>query len=180
LLRSKKAFSRSDMAANQMNHNLASFIFRITLSAALATLVVVFRAGRMVIPIRTQARTRGASTETREQVNLEFIKKGVTGRDEIARKLAWMNTGVNDDRLFIGRWSDSRWEVFWIAGGYYAADAGWNRKWNTHDLFVKSRVKLNRLRTGADSRSASFERTLVDETGIEPATPCLQSRCSPS
>jgi hypothetical protein len=37
-------------------------------------------------------------------------------------------------------------------------------------------------RAGARSRSAScadFSCTLVEMTGVEPATPCLQSRCSP-
>ena len=30
------------------------------------------------------------------------------------------------------------------------------------------------------SANTKLLKTLVDVTGIEPATPCLQSRCSPS
>jgi len=110
---------------------------RATLIATLATLSVVLCAGCLVVPMRVRTSTKGASTESREPVNLEFIQKGVTSREEIAQKLAWMDTGLKDDRLFIGRWSDSRWGVAWIAVSYYSTAGGWNRKWNNHDLLIE-------------------------------------------
>jgi len=110
---------------------------RVTLIATLATLNVVLCAGCLVVPMRVRTSTKGASTESREPVNLEFIQKGVTSREEIAQKLAWMDTGVKENGLFIGRWSDSRWGVAWIAVSYYSTTGGWNRKWNNHDLLIE-------------------------------------------
>lgn len=107
------------------------------LNLSLITLTALFCGGCLVIPIRSHVPTRGASAETHEKVTLDFIKPGITTRDEIAQKLAWMDTGVKEDRLFIGRWFDSNWEIGWIAASYYNAASGSSRKWNNHDLFVE-------------------------------------------
>jgi hypothetical protein len=41
-------------------------------------------------------------------------------------------------------------------------------------------MTLEALSAGADHKIAVFVGKMVDVTGIEPVTPCLQSRCSPS
>jgi hypothetical protein len=67
---------------------------------------------------------------------LEFIKLGTTTREEIDQKLGWVNVGLKDDRIFLGRWADSSWGVAWAIGGGYNAAAGWNRKWTIHNLVL--------------------------------------------
>ncbi|HUJ93557.1 MAG TPA: hypothetical protein VLW46_01180 [Candidatus Bathyarchaeia archaeon] len=125
------------MVANPIDCRVVLFLFRATFGAVLAMLIALSCAGCLIVPMRVRASTKGASAELREPVKLEFIQKGITTRAEVAEKLCWMDTGVNEDSLFIGRWSDSRWGVAWILVGYYAADGGWNRKWNNHDLLIQ-------------------------------------------
>ncbi len=38
-----------------------------------------------------------------EKVNLDFIEAGKTGRQEVAEKLGATDTGVKENRLFLGR-----------------------------------------------------------------------------
>lgn len=125
------------MSSIHKNRPAFCFSLKMISSLILTALTSLFCAGCLVIPIRSRAPTRGASAETREQVNLDFILQGVTTREEIAQRLAWMNTDVKEDRLFIGRWFDSNWGFGWIAASYYTAASGWNRKWNNHNLLVE-------------------------------------------
>jgi hypothetical protein len=104
------------------------FALQAILNLSLTTLTALFCGGCLVIPIRSHVPTRGASAETHEKVTLEFIKQGITTREEIAQKLAWMDTGVKEDHLFIGRWFDSNWEIGWIGASYYAAASGFSHR----------------------------------------------------
>jgi hypothetical protein len=71
-----------------------------------------------------------------KKLDLDFIQVGTTTREEVGQKLGWIDTGLRDDRLFVGRWADSSWGVAWAAGGPYAAAGGWNRVWKTHNLVL--------------------------------------------
>ena len=56
---------------------------------------------------------------------------------------------------------------------------------SSNDSFVHSSCTVctndGTFGPGGDfSKSFTIRRKLVDVTGIEPVTPCLQSRCSPS
>ena len=53
-----------------------------------------------------------------KQLDLSFIHVSKTNRDEVAEKLAWMDTGVKHPRLFWGRWYRS------YRGAAYPIDAG--------------------------------------------------------
>ncbi len=44
-------------------------------------------------------------SETRQKLDLSFLQAGTTTRQEVLEKLDWINTGVTEERLFIGRWS---------------------------------------------------------------------------
>ena len=52
----------------------------------------------------------------------------------------------------------------------------------THSCTVRAQcARINALlRQNAFVKSFAIRKNLVDVAGIEPATPCLQSRCSPS
>ena len=52
----------------------------------------------------------------------------------------------------------------------------------THSCTVRAQCArmMERSGRGDSSNSLAIRKNLVDVAGIEPATPCLQSRCSPS
>lgn len=90
-----------------------------------------------VVPMRAPTKTRSSSGEVGKKLDLDFIQAGTTTRAEVGQKLAWIDTGVKDDRLFLGRWAESSWGVLWAAGGYEGAGAAaWNRAWKTHNLVL--------------------------------------------
>ena len=74
-----------------------------------------FLSGCAVVPMRT--RTVGW-TGVEKQLDLRFIQVSKTSRDEVAEKLAWMDTGVKRPRLFWGRWYRSS------RGAAYPIDPG--------------------------------------------------------
>jgi len=116
---------------------ITNSILRLVLVTGLAALPLLSCAGCLIVPVRVNTVTRGAVADKHQKVTLDFIQKGVTTRNEVVEKLRWMDANVNDPHLFIGRWSDSRWGVVWMAASYYSADGGFNRKWNNHNLLVE-------------------------------------------
>jgi hypothetical protein len=92
--------------------------------------------GCVVVPVRVPTKSRSVSGQTEKKLDLEFIKLGTTTREEIDQKLGWVNVGLKDDRIFLGRWADSSWGVAWAAGGGYSAAGGWNRIWTIHNLVL--------------------------------------------
>ena len=58
--------------------------------------------GCLVVPVRAPTHTNGLSGKM-EKVNLDFIEAGKTGRQEVAEKLGATDTGVKENRLFLGR-----------------------------------------------------------------------------
>jgi hypothetical protein len=88
-----------------------------------------------VVPLRVPPKSKSVSGQTEKKLDLEFIKLGTTTREEIDQKLGWVNVGLKDDRIFLGRWADSSWGVAWAAS-YCSGCAGWNRKWTIHNLVL--------------------------------------------
>jgi hypothetical protein len=110
---------------------------RIRLMAATGSaLLCAFWAGCIAVPLRVPTKTISVSGATGKAIHLEFLKAGTTTREEVGQNLGWIDTGVNDDRLFVGRWAQSSWGVAWAAGGGYSATGGWSRSWKTHNLIV--------------------------------------------
>src|SRR5437879_8495005 len=91
--------------------------------------------GCVVVPVRAPTRTNGL-TGKMEKVNLDFLQAGKTARQEVTEKLGETDTGVKDNRLFLGRWTSSKWGVFWAAGGGYSGTGGWNRAWARHNVLI--------------------------------------------
>src|SRR5438445_13455562 len=89
----------------------------------------------LVVPVRAPTRTNGL-TGKMEKVNLDFLQAGKTARQEVTERLGETDTGVKDNRLFLGRWTSSKWGVFWAAGGGYSATGGWNRAWARHNVMI--------------------------------------------
>ena len=91
--------------------------------------------GCVVVPVRAPTHTNGLAGKM-EKVNLDFLQAGKTTRQEVTEKLGETDTSVKENRLFLGRWSSSKWGVFWAAGGGYNAVGGWNRTWARHNVLI--------------------------------------------
>jgi hypothetical protein len=88
------------------------------------------------VPLRVKTKTVSVSGATGNAIDLTFIQAGATTREDVGQKLGWVDTGIKDDKLFVGRWAQSSWGVAWAAGGGYSATGGWSRTWKTHNLIV--------------------------------------------
>jgi len=72
------------------------------------------------------------------KVSLSFIQIGKTDREEVIQKLGWTNTGLKDDRLFLGRWASSSWGMYSMASlGGTGGVEDWNRHWATHNVLIE-------------------------------------------
>lgn len=68
------------------------------------------------------------------KLDLTFLKVGTTSRQEVLDRLAWMDTGVGDDRFFWGRWKANHpWEVSWVFG---MEDSTADDLWDVHNLII--------------------------------------------
>jgi hypothetical protein len=97
----------------------------------------------VVTPMRAPTHNLGASAEgANGKLALGFIQVGKTGREEVTQKLGWTDTGLKDDRLFLGRWASSSWGVYsaLVVAGGGAAGGGidnWNRHWGAHNVLIE-------------------------------------------
>ena len=95
---------------------------------------ILLLTGCAVYPMRT--RTVGW-TGIEKQLDMSFIQVSKTNKDEVADKLAWMDTGITQERFFWGRWYRSS------SGAAYPVDAGGlplpmaSRTWHVRNLLVE-------------------------------------------
>ena len=66
-------------------------------------------------------------------LDLTFLKSGSTTRDEITKKLAAIDTGVNQSNLFWGRWDSSKWRT--TAVGFVPPEG--ERIWHAQNLLIQ-------------------------------------------
>jgi len=123
-----RPFKSSTKVAFRRVVNLAMWVALVAAATSLCQ-------GCVVVPVRAPTRTNGL-TGKMEKVNLDFLQAGKTARQEVTEKLGETDTGVKDNRLFLGRWTSSKWGVFWAAGGGYSATGGWNRAWARHNVLI--------------------------------------------
>jgi hypothetical protein len=72
-----------------------------------------------------------------QKVSLDFIQPGKTTREEVNQKLASTDTGVKEDRLFLGRWASTNWGVLWgFASNNGGGGGGFNRSWSRHNVII--------------------------------------------
>ena len=62
-------------------------------------------------------------------MDLDFIRAGLTGRDEVLNNLYCVDVGAPDDAIFWGRWSDSSW--------YKVSEGANKRLWNIRNLLIE-------------------------------------------
>lgn len=89
--------------------------------------------GCAIFPMKT--RTVG-STGAEKPLDIDFIQPNKTTRDEVATKLAWMDTGLKHSRLFWGRWYQSSSGVVFVPGPLVMADVT-ARRWHDRNLLVE-------------------------------------------
>jgi hypothetical protein len=82
-------------------------------------------------PMRTIGMTGTGSTDS------SFIRVGTTGHDEVAEKLGWIDTGVKEESLFLGRWSSSSWGTAYVMGFGTNGSTGFSRSWKTYDILIE-------------------------------------------
>lgn len=94
--------------------------------------------GAFVTPMRAPTHNYGAAGEgPNGKLSLSFIQVGKTNREEVIQKLGWTNTGLKDDRLFLGRWASSSWGVYSMAGMGTEVAEDWNRHWGAHNMLIE-------------------------------------------
>ena len=79
-------------------------------------------------PIPMTKRTVGATGSEAKTVDLGFLQPGVTTREEVLDKLAWIDTGFKDDNAFLGRWIGS--------GRVWVVYGGTTRSWKERNLLL--------------------------------------------
>ena len=84
--------------------------------------------GCFPVPLRVPTRLKSLSCAEIE-VDLDFIRAGLTGRDEVLNNLYCVDVGAPDDAIFWGRWSDSSW--------YKVSEGANKRLWNIRNLLIE-------------------------------------------
>jgi hypothetical protein len=70
--------------------------------------------GATRLPVR--ATGPAGTTIQKKEIDLGFLQVGATHREEVANKLADIDTSYSNPRLFWGRWGESRWGYWWVVG----------------------------------------------------------------
>jgi hypothetical protein len=100
-----------------------------------------------VTPMRVPHHTEGPAGQ-HASADLNFLHVGSTTRAEVVQQMGWADAGIKNQRLFLGRWRDSKWVVAWVVAGAGDAGAGGGaggapRVWHTHNLIVEFDDKNN-------------------------------------
>jgi hypothetical protein len=122
------AFEISPKAAFRRRANFAICVALVVAATSLCQ-------GCVVVPVRAPTRTNGLAGKI-EKVNLDFLQAGKTARQEVTEKIGETDTGVQENRLFLGRWASSKWGVLWMVAGNNTAEGGWNRSWARHNVLI--------------------------------------------
>jgi len=130
---------------------------------ALSVLSCIFFASCLFIPVRTPKTTAGAAGPAERGVDLTFLERGKTTRDEVLSKLAFMNTGCDSRTLFWGRWSESQWSYLWFAAAGYQGTGGGGDVWKRSNLilefvFFRARTSYPTSRPGSWWLHRSLDR----------------------
>jgi len=104
--------------------------------AVSALLLCLFLGGCLgVTPLPKRTRTpQGVEEKT---VDLDFIHPGTTTRAEVKDKLKLIDTGLQSERFFLGRWSSSGSGGWVFLVGYTGGIANAARFWKSGNLLVE-------------------------------------------
>jgi hypothetical protein len=107
-------------------------------------------------------------SETREQNDLSFLQVGSTSREEVFEKLNWINTGIQEQGLFVGRWSaySKDWVWVWAPPPVYGMP-GTQENWRPNNLMVEfdARGVVKQFRVLSDSDFFREISTWVQSNG---------------
>lgn len=91
------------------------------------------------VPVRQRVTTYPGGGGLDQKLELKFIQRGVTTREEVERRLEWADMKVGVSRFFWGRWSQSRWlggVMFEPLEPHQQGAHDKRRFWGTRNLFV--------------------------------------------
>ncbi len=122
-------------------------------STLVSVLLSGLLAGCLVTPVPTTKRVEGPGVSKRS-ADIGFLKAGTTTREEVTEKLAWADTGVKDDHLFVGRWLSSSSAWIWFFAGNNSSTGGGKRNWTSHNLLIEfdQTGKVTQFRDVPDKR----------------------------
>jgi hypothetical protein len=101
-----------------------------------ALLTICLTLGGCVGVTRVPQRTRG-QRGTIQNIDLSFLKIGQTTQAEVREKLKAVDTGVESDHFFVGRWDTSKWGGWAVLVGYGGGAGGAERFWHEANLVVE-------------------------------------------
>ena len=124
-----------------MSYNLLGFNHSLSSKRAFTLLcggfICLLCASCLVAPIPMRKRTIGPTGIKAKTVDLSFIQVGATSREEVFEKLGWIDTGLQNERVFLGRWTGSSYAWIWAVGGHYNGAAGGARVWGKKNLLLE-------------------------------------------
>lgn len=102
------------------------------LTNALVIVSVLTIPACVVVPVRVPKQERDVTGKPVD-LDLTFLKSGSTTRDELTKKLAAVDTGINESNFFWGRWDSSTWRS--TAVGFVPPEG--ERLWHAQNLLVQ-------------------------------------------
>jgi len=128
-------------------------------------------AGCVFFPVRMSPQVQGRGTVS---ADLTFIKEGQTSRQEFLQRMGWADVGLNDNRIFWGRWraSSSGTVVIFLIPG--AVGGQRDRNWHTQNVLVEFNEKDVVSRVMPKVKDKNIVRELMawsQRSGHKPANP---------
>jgi hypothetical protein len=99
---------------------------------------ILFLSACVPVPVRMPPTVKGpAGAPVGTSPDYSFISPHQTTREEVFRRLGWTDVGLNDSRLFWGRWDTSAKGRSEIMIFPQLGTAGKNRVWISHNILVE-------------------------------------------
>jgi hypothetical protein len=128
----------------------ANILVSVSAACAVMTFLMLTSPACVFVPVRVPAHERDVSGKPLD-LDLTFLKSGSTTRDELTKKLAAVDTGINQSNLFWGRWDSSRWRT--TAIGFVPPEG--ERIWHAQNLLIQF-----------DSKGVVKSWAVVDDKGL--------------
>lgn len=114
--------------------------FRTMIFLLFSCFVVCLLCSSCIAPVpMTKRVSAAASSPEQKKIDLTFVQPGKTSRSEVSQKLAWADSGIKDDHLFLARWASSSSGWVWRGADIArntSAEEGAFRDWTVHNFLV--------------------------------------------